>query len=185
MPTTPATAYIARCYGCLESYSTLEVIDPDARCVCGGFLERLGQVNDGRLIYTGERTPCDDRCTTASRKKCSCECGGANHATWRLVTFKRDVGASPTVTGDGIDAEACIARAREFRAAQDRKWREFETKFPGAREILRSGGWLQDRAAWDAHRDIVALIGAARKLKTHEGRMRKLGAEHLIGSGHP
>lgn len=51
--------------------------------VCAGELRLLG-ATQGVLSW---KTPCDDRCTHAIGRKCTCSCGGKNHGSKIVVPF--------------------------------------------------------------------------------------------------
>lgn len=175
--TTETTPHLYRCYTCLEVFTTGTERMPTAlaRCFCNGGLEYLGQVNNGRIQITFEAPACNDECIYARKDKCVCRCGGANHGSARTKIVRLDNGAwAPTAKE--TTARECEVRAEEFKAAIAAVWTRVGARYPEALATRRAGGFIPERAAFDAIVDAERIINAARRLRTHAGRLKRLAA---------
>jgi len=142
-----------RCSGCLDVVFASESCRDGVACgACGGGLEFLGRVTGDRLTATVEQCACDGRCTGAVGPQCSCQCGGVNHGTGRLVEVVRDLGAVPRLTGQRGVAHLVAVAA------------EWLTVVGAARSALAA------LPEWERCR-YVSRLSAARELRTQKARL--------------
>lgn len=157
-----------KCDDCLRVVATdVELAGVDPRCgACEGRMDRMGRVSGERLVKDEVRCPCDARCTGAKGPLCSCSCGGENHGSGMVEEVAIDAGAVPVI-GKQTNAE-CMAIADEWRAAL--------APLAAERDALlreKQAGWIE-RAKFDRLCELGRLIGHARNLRTHKGRMKVL-----------
>ena len=126
-----------------------------------GHVDRLTPEQVKRRAYV---CPCDGRCTGATGPKCECKCGGENHGTNALVAIDTIVGAAPRLL---VKDKATAQRiADEWKAA----------KQSAIDRIAQFGtGWL-DTEAYNRKWALTSTLHKARKLRSHAGRMKALGA---------
>ena len=170
-----------RCCDCLVPM----VLESDRRpsplpvCVCGGTLEYMGVVHRHRVLELEDRSPCDDRCTGATGPNCDCQCGGENHGSGRVITVVRaDHGAATVVA---LDPEVQIARAKEWRDAKDRLTAAIQSCRLASSFRDYAAGVRVGSSAFLEIRHVAEKRSHAKRLKTHNGRIRAIDAliEHV------
>lgn len=148
---------------------------------CGAVIELVGAVAGDTWTRSELRTPCDDRCTNAPGPKCECKCGGENHGTKLLVPVVVEAGRA-TVTP--VAGEKARARRWEFEAARFAAREAIEARFGRLFAAKRAGEWLSGADFSDLCEGVrlVELLGAARKRRSHAGRMKVVkGVVDLLG----
>lgn len=157
-----------RCVDCLTVAAADERLR-DAKCgACDGIVEYMGRVQRDSLVVTGKECPCDFRCTSALGPHCNCKCGGINHGSNVMVTVTRVTGDVPVLQiADSAKAQRI---ATEWRTAVDSVGAEYASLSERKRY---SSGWLNEE---DFSRlcKIGNVLRAARKLRTHAARMKRL-----------
>lgn len=172
------TRHFYRCTDCLTVVA-VEAELAKAECgACGGRMESMGRVDGLRLTELRTGAVCDGRCTHANGPRCDCQCGGANHGSGRTVTYSIDRGPVPQVD---VPAKCDALRiANEWREALERGLAECR----GISDRKHRGEYLPE----SEFRRMLSLsyrINKARKLRTHNARMRALGdivAEKAVAS---
>jgi hypothetical protein len=141
---------------------------------CGGQIEYMGEVRRNCLQRRELRVPCDARCTGAIGPHCDCQCGGENHGTNRLVEVLIEAGKVPRVmvpADASAKGEAYRELVRTVRSAHNERFaRLFQLKWLGA--YLTVPQWCSYCEGQRLNERIVA----ARKLRSHAARNRKLNA---------
>lgn len=166
-----------RCLDCLTVAATSERLR-EAKCgACSGAIEYMGRVQRDSLVVTGMECPCDFRCTSALGPSCNCKCGGINHGSNVMVAVTRVTGDVPVL--QITDSAKAQRIAREWRAAVDAATAELETI--AARRV---GGWLpmDDYTRWTK---LGKVLRAARKLRTHASRMKRMAAVVSVSGQEP
>lgn len=138
---------------------------------CGAVVELVGPVVGDNWTRIEHRTPCDDRCTNAPGPKCECKCGGENHGTRLLVPVVAEEGRAKVTP---VAAEKARARRWEFEAARHAAREAIEARFGRLFAAKRAGEWLSGADFSDLCEGIrlVERLGAARKRRSHAGRMK-------------
>lgn len=170
----PQTArWYYRCGDCLTPVA-IEGERPPARiaCACGGGLTLMGRVVRSRVVVDAERCPCDGRCTGAIGPACDCFCGGANHGSGRVERYTVDQGKATLVARE---PSAMIERAAAFRAAvADVDAAIAENASLAAGFADRKAGSHVGYAVFAATQDVRTERGAAKRLKVHGTRLKRL-----------
>ena len=147
---TDSTLISPKCGICTQDVNYLGYAGPDGK----------------KLLRNEDRCPCDGRCTGATGPNCTCQCGGANHGSGRLVTVTIEAGKVPIIN---LNDDQGLARANEYKALRLK-----------ARDILRP---LQDKYNNKIRIDypvFVAFVRAKEEIKaihaltTHKTRIKKL-----------
>jgi hypothetical protein len=174
-----------RCADCLSVVATEAKIQPvqippgwaysyGDCAACGGAIEYLGQVHRDQLQRTELRVPCDSRCTGATGPHCSCQCGGENHGSNRVVEVVVETGKAPQVLVPAdakVKAETYRALVHAVRTAHNARFgRLFEAKRNGA--YLNTGDWFEYREG----QLLNGRILEARQLRSHAVRNKRLNA---------
>lgn len=143
----------------------------DLRCDCGqsGRLEWMGRVGSDSLIRTEDRCACDSRCTSARGPKCDCVCGGKNHGKHRVVAVTTVEGI-PTIVDADLDKR--IAAVAQWEAALAAAQARVDADPTVAR--MRTGDWIDDRAAWERASRMLAALRKSSNYKTIAGRIAAL-----------
>lgn len=171
--------YYYRCNDCLTT-STLEERRHDLRCICGGKIVCLGQVEQDRWTRRVAIPKCDGRCVHARGPKCDCECKGANHGAGLAGYIEVRVDGGPVILRP-VNPEEAIRRAEEYRAAKQEVYDALADVYGQAWETYRTGGWVSNPVTWREIRSWHEAINAAKTLRTHKGRIQRLRqiAEHI------
>lgn len=140
------------------------------RCDCGCTrLEWMGCVQGDALIRAEDRCACDSRCTSARGPKCDCSCCGKNHGTNRVVRVVTRDGI-PTIVDVDLDKRlAAVAQWKAEKAAAQARVDALPAVI-----AMRAGEWINDRAAWDHARDVLAKLRKADQYKTLAARVAAL-----------
>lgn len=135
-------------------------------------MEYLGKSTvDQRLQETRTLAACDARCTEATGPNCTCQCGGVNHGTGKLVTVIVDKGPIPRVNMP--HPEVARAHAEAFRAADSAAKARIEERLKEPLAKQRAGAWVETGFFWEI-KDAFAKWRKARSLKTVKGRIKAL-----------
>jgi hypothetical protein len=168
---TPLTArWYLRCLHCLTIAAVREHPERDLSCgACGGPVEDMGQVQESLLVNPEERTPCDDRCTSARGPLCVCRCGGVNHGVNRLVIMGNGRVDMP-------DPAEARARAEEYR-------RGLENLCDQVMELraLQATGHLLSHGDYKRLKLLEKLFRDMTDARTHKTRMRILAQGRVDG----
>lgn len=143
-------------------------------CDCGAGSDRqhwMGKVAGDSLLRESERCPCDSRCTDAAGPKCSCQCGGANHGTHRVVKVTEREGV-PVLASDNLPKR--LAAVAEVAAAKGAAMARIRDRWPAAHAAMTRGEWVADRAAWEGVHYSHAAVRKAMNLASLAGRLRAL-----------
>jgi hypothetical protein len=178
LPVTGATPpkaarWYYRCGDCLTPVA-LEGPKPPGSvdCVCGGNLTLMGRVVRSRVVADATRCPCDGRCTGAVGPACDCECGAANHGSGRVERYTIDQGKATLVAREpGV----MIERAAAFRAAVADVQAAIAANATLAGAFAdRHVGRHVGHALWTTTEEIRLALSAARRLKVHGTRIKRL-----------
>jgi len=132
---------------------------------CQNPMEHMGRVQRERLVKDEIRCACDFRCIDAVGPKCDCQCGGKNHGSGKVVHVTVDAGK---LVAETKPTAKQVIEAREYRATQEAalaEWRPLNN-------AKHSGYIPRDQfCRWLA---LERAITAARKMRSHAGRMKAL-----------
>jgi hypothetical protein len=181
-PRTPMNRHYYRCVDCLTVMAA-EVKLPylqgswryHAICdACGGKVEYMGEVHRDRLTVTQHQTPCDDRCTHARGPSCDCKCGGKNHGSHLTVAVRLDAGAIPHL--ETPDPARARLAAEQYRARAQRVQQAINDRYGRVMDLKRAGVYLDggDYGHWCRGAEAQRALNAARQLRTHAGRNKRL-----------
>ena len=145
--------------------------------ICGGTLERLGEVHQSTWVETGIRCVCDDRCTNAQGPNCECSCGGVNHGIGSKgdIEYVRATGKVKVTPKDAATIAKHLAQSEEFKAAYAAAQARYEAKLGKTAELRRNGTWLP-RSEWDALTNAQKALRDAKKSKVQKLRIKKCAA---------
>jgi len=141
---------------------------------CGGAIEYMGEVRRDHLARTELRVPCDARCTGALGPHCECQCGGENHGSNRLVEVVVETGELPKLM---VPPDARV-KAETYRQLLERVQNAYRARYGRVTDWKRAGQYIgyEDYRLYCEGTRILRGIHAARELRTHAARNRKLNA---------
>jgi hypothetical protein len=185
-----------RCIDCLSVVATEAKIHPVqippsyayscGECgACGGRIEYLAEVCRDHWQRKELRVPCDARCTGAIGPHCECQCGGENHGSNRMVEVVVETGKLPRVM---IPSDA-RAKGEAYRELLGTVRSAHDVHFGRVFQLKRNGVYLSP-PEWYRFCEGQRLnqrILAARELRSHAGRYRKLNAilAEITGASQP
>ena len=169
-----------RCPECLCVNATEGRIPASYQTVCGlcshRGLDEMGKVSGSNLVNERDRTPCDNRCTSATGPNCECACGGANHGSG-CITEVIIVGGVPHLASQQNDK--LLARLAEFRAAKNAAENALIAKIGfSVYEKLQARQWVDNKNAWCVNHYFWLRIRKAEKCRQHKARM--MGVEKAV-----
>ena len=157
-------------------------VNPNAiRCtICNVPMEVMGRVSKPPLgtgwLVTGQsiESPCDARCTNAKGPNCDCSCKCANHGSQLVVIVDRTDGIPKITPKDDAGARK---RRDEFLALVERANALCPSGL-GLAQRKRAGEYLTpaEFATLQRYTAIACQVSAAKKLRTHAGRVKSLTA---------
>lgn len=134
---------------------------------CQNPMEYMGRVAGERLAKDEIRCACDFRCIDAVGPKCDCSCGGKNHGSGKVVVVTVDAGK---LVAETKPTAKQVLEAREYRATLEAalaEWRPLNAaKHQGFIPRDQFCRWLA----------LERAITAAKKMRSHAGRMKALAA---------
>jgi hypothetical protein len=129
----------------------------------------MGEVRGDNYVKHEDKPACDGRCTHAAGPMCDCLCGGANHGTGKTVRITKIEGKVHAV---GLSEED-VERAHVYRRFRDAALADFDKKFAGVGEMIRSGTYVERPLYVDfvtSKRDLEKAIA----MRQHAPRIKAL-----------
>lgn len=165
---TPVNRHFYKCPLCL---AVAAVDAPHQQAItcghCNAQMEYMGRVAGERLAKDEVRCACDFRCIDALGPKCDCSCGGKNHGSGKVVVVTVDAGK---LVAECKPSAKQVMESKEYQQTLEAalsEWRVLNN--------AKNAGFIpRDQfCRWLA---LERTITAARKLRSHAGRMKALAA---------